>query len=106
MEKTMINAECHSGDFAVEVNFDATKWFEQATDKAIVDLIDCGWGGDYPADDVAMFMADDNQTIEDMFKYLELRNPIDCFGFECNVNPDDAMTWLKNNRPEIDLTEQ
>jgi len=100
----MIKAECHSDDFAVEVSFDATEWFERATYKAILDLISCGWGGDYPSDDVAIFMADKNQEIAYMFKYVELRSKIEHLGFECHVDEDDATEWIKSNKPSLPLT--
>jgi hypothetical protein len=92
----MIRAECHSDDFCVEVDFDATQWFEQASDDEIKALRDCDWGGDYPADEVAMFMAEHSQEVEDMFKYITLRHKLEHIGFECHVNPEDAERWLND----------
>ena len=59
----MICAECHSDDHNVEVAFDATRWFEQATDKQIAELAAVGWGGEYPADAVAEFMTDKSNEL-------------------------------------------
>lgn len=98
----MIRAECHSDDHVVEVAFDATIWFEQASDKEILDLAAVEWGGDYPADDVAIWMADRNGDIARMFTYLEMvagrRNSP---GFECHIDGMDAMGWLGEHRPHL-----
>jgi len=92
-----IQAECHSDDRLYEVVFDAKLWFDQASPQAIVDLIACGCRGDYPADDVAIFMADIDEDVAQMFRYLEILNGRvrDCIGFECSVNPDDIEKWMK-----------
>lgn len=102
----MIKAECHSDDRNVEIIFDATVWFEQAKDKAIIDLASCGWGGDYPADSVAEYMADHIEKIAFMFKYLEaIQNDWtkkDCHGFECHILDEKAANvWISKNRPQI-----
>lgn len=95
----MIKAECHSDDRCIEVNFDATPWFEQASEKEILDLANCGWRGDYPSDAVAHFMADLNDEVAEMFSYLGMRAKIETIGFECSVNSEDALIWLRANRP-------
>lgn len=94
----MIKAECHSDDYAVKVIFDATKWFEQASEKEINSLRDCDWGGDYPADEVAMFMAEHCNPLKEVFKYIELRYPIEHLGFECNVTEEEAEEWVNANK--------
>lgn len=43
-----IKAEVHTDDHIYEVNFDAEPWFAQASDKEILEVAECGWGGDYP----------------------------------------------------------
>ena len=101
----MIKAQCWSDDRCVEVDFDATEWFKQATTKEIIDLANCGWRGDYPSDAVAHYMAEHNKEVAEMFKYIEIRNksqiPDMMGGFECAVNEDDAMNWLTINRPHV-----
>jgi len=102
----MIKAECHSDDRNVEVSFDAVPWFKVASKEDIMELATCGWGGDYPADDVAIFMSDHEQPhIADMFKYLEIihgdPSKKDAQGFECHVDRDDALVWLKTNRSDV-----
>jgi hypothetical protein len=108
----MIKAECHSDDRNVEVSFDATPWFKQASDKDILDLANCGWGGDYPADEVAEWMAGDKgrrgvKRIAEMFKYLEIihgdPSKKNAQGFECHVDEEDARKCLAENRPKLVL---
>jgi len=98
----MIHAECHSDDHAVEVQFDATPWFHQATDDEILDLEACDWGYDYPADQIAIYMSTHNKEIEFMFAYVEARHKVyqDC-GFECQVNQEDAIEFLYHDRPGL-----
>lgn len=104
----MINAEVHSDDRAIEVTFDAEPYLAQASDADILALIDCGWGGDYPADDVARFFEDTNEEIHGMFHYLEtirgLRSHKDVCGFECHVDEKQAMAWVKAHRPHLVTT--
>jgi hypothetical protein len=98
----MIRAECHSDDYVYEVNFDATKWFQEATDQEIRDLAGCEWGGDYPADAVAQYFEDTNAEIGAMFDYLyRVRNQRDAPGFEVHVEEEDATRWLAENRPNL-----
>jgi hypothetical protein len=72
-----IKAECHSDDRAVEVDFDALVWFQNASDDEISNLIRCGFGGDYPSDEVAIWTAERNEDVATMFKYIEQRGKID-----------------------------
>jgi len=95
----MINAKCFSDDQRVEVNFDATPWFEQASEDQIKELATCEWGSNYAADDVALFMADINKKIQKMLDYCE-HHP-DQIGFECHVTSEDAIAWLRTERPLI-----
>lgn len=88
----MIRAECHSDDRRVEVDFDATPWFEVATGAEIRALAQCGHSADYPADRVAQHMASVNPAVKRLFDYLDIVG--DC-GFECYVNGEDAERWLQ-----------
>ncbi len=98
-----IPAECHSDDRNIECNFDAVQWMKDASDECIVELAKCGWGGDYPADEVAICQADLDKKVAEMFRYLEIikgdRTKKDVCGFECHVDEDKALAWLKTNRP-------
>jgi hypothetical protein len=93
----VIRAEVHSDDFVFKTNFDATRWFENASNEELINLINCGFGGDYPSDDVARYFAETNEDVADVFDYLNIK-PV---GFECHVNVDDAENWIKNNRPNL-----
>ncbi len=100
-----INAECHSDDRVREADFDATPWFRQASAESIAGLAACGWGGDYPADGVAHFMAEHNEEVGKVFQYLDLvSDKKDAPGFECHVDETDAMAWLRENRRAVSMT--
>jgi len=94
-----IPAEVHTDDHIISVDFDAEKWFEQATDDEIIDLIQCGFGGDYPADEVARRSSEWFPEIDKVFDH---RNPNeDLSGFECSVFESAAIKWLTTNRPDL-----
>ena len=103
MPDPMIKAKAHSDDYAVEVKFDAEKWLAQATDQEIIDLVRREFGGDYPADDVAIASADWSEELASMFTYIEARSRVETIGFECHVDENDAIAWIKANRPSIAL---
>lgn len=95
--RKMIKAEVHSDDYKATADFDATRWFEQASDEEILELAACDWGGDYPADDVARWFEDEDSEVERVFDYVDTAG----LGFECHVEVADAMDWVKANRPEL-----
>lgn len=99
----MINADTHTDDWAIEVKFDATPYFEQAPEEDLANLIECGFEDDEPADQVAIHLADTNDQIAAMFTYLEARNRASrkSIGFEVNVDPEQALDWIKQNRPSV-----
>lgn len=100
----MIRAEVHSDDHVFKADFDATKWFEQASDEEIIALILCGFGGDYPADAVAHFMAEHDSNVARVFQYLEFGPKMpdgDTVGFECHVSDSDASMWIQKHKPEL-----
>ncbi len=100
--RSAVWAEAHSDDYVVEIDFDAVPWFRQASDKEILALAECGWRGDYPADNVAKFF--DQMETKWLFEYLD-KDPTmpngDTVGFECSVDSSDAAAYLKANRPEL-----
>ena len=99
-----IPAEAHSDDRAIEAAFDALPWFSQASDQAILDLAACEWRGDYPADDVAIWTAEDdseNEGLTALFAYLPVVRKVRDVGFECSVESGPALAWLKANRPAL-----
>lgn len=103
-----IEAEAHSDDRAVEISFDALDWFRAASQKDIIELLKCdigasSIGGDYGSDAIAIFMAETNSDLADMFKYNEIRHRIDRdVGFECHVvDYESAIEYLCKSRPGI-----
>jgi len=98
----VIPAYCHTDDRRIDVEFDATPWFRQASNNEITDLAACGFGGDYPADEVAIWMADQHPGIANMFKYIEaVTTPRHSEGFECHVGEVAATAWVKRYRPYL-----
>ena len=101
----VIPAEAHSDDRVFEVPFDAQEWFKQAADEEILRLAESGWSGDYPADSVAHFMAERHPPLAKLFEYLEhiatLPSKKDLRGFECSVDDEAAMTWLRQFKTEL-----
>jgi len=109
----MIRARAWSDDHNVDVAFDATPYFQQASILDILHLASCGWSRDYPADAVAMYMADqpasDGQEghpgLHGLFQYLEIiaKDPMkkDCRGFECEIDRQDVLDWVGIHRPQL-----
>src|SRR5690606_31828960 len=75
----------------------------KAPDEDLARLIECGFSGDQPADQVAIELAESNPEIGAMFTYLEARNKASrkSIGLEVSVDPDEALSWLKQNRPSV-----
>jgi hypothetical protein len=97
----MIRAEVHDDEFRTSSRFDATAWFEQASDKEILDLAKIDWRGDQAADYVAEFFEGHHigtpETVDEVFKAV---NVLDT-GFEVSVEPEDAVRWVEANRPHL-----
>lgn len=100
-----VSATVHSDDRTHEVVFDAEPYLAQASDSQIEALIECGWGGDYPADEVAEFFQEDNERIAALFEHLhsirDRRSHKDMCGFECYVDGEQALAWVTANRPYL-----
>lgn len=100
MEPEYIHAEVHTDDFLIECEFDATPWFEAASDRAIVDLAACGYQNDYAADDVVLSYPNDLKPSRmlDLFHYIEIVGDI---GYEVSVDDDEALSWIYANRRHL-----
>ena len=97
--KTMtIAAEVHSDDHAIRSSFDAVAWFRTADAGAVASLAREDWSGCREADDVARAAEDAEPGVQGVLDYV--RN-IPGIGFECSVNGTQALSWLKENRPEV-----
>jgi hypothetical protein len=100
----MIHATCHTDDFLYDVAFDATPWFLQASDNQILALAAIDWGGDYAADEVALFTRHREENLKALFDYLDRQPRVggrDAVGFECHVDGDEAEAWLRQHRPTV-----
>lgn len=97
-----VKAKAHDDAYVNEVEFDAAPWFAQASDAEIIALRDIEWRGDEQADRVAIFFKDSSPGIADIMTFchatIRAARPV---GFECAVDEDTAMTWLKQHRPGL-----
>lgn len=96
-------ATAHTDDQAIIVQFDATPFFESASDELIGDLINDGFAGGYGADAVAQELQGQHRDLERMFWYLETINQRnrETVGYEVAVDADAAKQWLKLYKPYL-----
>jgi hypothetical protein len=78
------------------VTFDATAWFETASPAELRDLIECGFGGDYPADAVARHF---HGMHEEVTKTLDACDDSGT-GYEVHVEKVEAVAWLAMHRAD------
>lgn len=98
----VITAKCHTDDWVSKVDFDAASWFERATDEEITELAKCDWGGNYAADQVALGLQDELEALRHLFTYLQSVNDVGkTIGFECHVDPREALLWLEEHKPNL-----
>lgn len=102
-QETRVSANCYSDDRVIEVEtFDATPWFEQASDEEILALRRCGFGGDDAADRVAEYAATYDREVQAMFDHnATLPETIEARGFECYVDRNEAEAWIEAFRPSL-----
>lgn len=102
LEQQSIKARIYSDDHRLEKTFNAIEWFEQASEKQIIALAECNFGGDYPADAVGIFMAAKSKDVEDVFTYIKiLVGSKDAPGFEVHVDVNDGLAWIEENFEEL-----
>ncbi len=101
IKRDAVVARVWSDDQAFDIKFDAVPWLKEASDKDIVDLYQINFSRDYPADKVAQFMADHDERIAGLFKYLEALSGKEGMGFDVEVNADQMLLWLKLNKPRL-----
>ena len=85
--------------------FDATAWFEQASDEEIRQLFDGGLIGSYPSDAVAEFCAKDFPDLATLFDVMHRLRQAgnENLGFECAIDEEAARAWISANRPHFDI---
>jgi hypothetical protein len=100
-----IPAKMVTDDHVATVDFDASKWFMNASDSAIVALADAGWSACERADGVAEAFAagghHPDPGVVDVFGYLSLVQKFKTVGFECYIDQDAAMAWIQSRRPAL-----
>ncbi len=97
-------AEIHTDDRAFEVKFEATRYFEQASDEALKKLVYEGYGNCDSADLIGEWAADHNLKVAELFDYLGILNrhrATGDVGYEVTVNSQEAREWIKANRPSL-----
>ncbi len=85
-----VSATVTSDTTGTQVEFDAAPWFAQASNKEIRDLQAIDWAHDYAADAVAEHFRNANVDIRQILN--------EGGGFECRVDEDCAMAWLKQHK--------
>jgi len=78
------------------VKFDASLWFEKATDTDIVTLADDEWAMSDMADQVAKFCAATEPKLKTLFDELPKDGT-----FSCEVDSEQATEWIKKFRPDV-----
>lgn len=101
----MIRAKCHTADEAMQAEFDATPWFEDADSRAIILLAKQGWSASWVAD--ALEARSGYEALHELVRYarerleMESREDPSWPTFECRVDGAEAIAWLEQNRSDI-----
>lgn len=92
-----VTCEIYSDDRRYHLrDVDATPWFKQASVVDMLRLAECGYGGDYPADEVAHWLCATNGDVANLMDYV---THVPDMGFECRVNRDQARAWVAGALP-------
>lgn len=102
-EAPEVAASVHSDDRLYEAHFNAGMWLSRASDGEIRALHEIGFRGDYAADAVAEYFERTNPEIAAVFEYCRRSQAggREGVGFECVVDEEKAMEWLKAHRPNL-----
>jgi hypothetical protein len=99
-----VSAVTYSDDRVFQAEFDAARALAACDDACLQALADCGWGGDYAADDIARDAGAYDAQVKRVFDYLDLRPTAangDTIGFECRLNERDVKAWITAERPHL-----
>lgn len=100
-----ITAHARSDDGVVEVIIDAQPFLRQAEKEEIQGLIDCGWRGDYAADEIYHRACSAGcAEAKKLEAYLGLGPKMlngDDVGFEVSVDEEEVRAWISAHRPEL-----
>jgi hypothetical protein len=78
-------------------DFECQDWFKQASDEELLKCNRKEWGRDYEFDNIAKFMAASNPDLQEAFRVIQR----DEIGFQVWVIEDDAILWIRWNRPHL-----
>lgn len=98
-----VMAELWTDDRRCETSFDAQPYFQTASDKALREIKEVGFTGDYCTDAVAEHFKGSAlyPEIDEAFEYLShLPSRLDC-GFECRVSAEDYYRWMEAHKPAL-----
>lgn len=94
-------AYVHANNYFFDATFNATPWFEQASDEEIVTLASAGWTGE-AAESVAHFAEAYSEYVNIVLDYCRRKEsqgkPV---GFTVEIHPGTALEWVKQNRLHI-----
>ncbi len=104
-----VSAEARSDDGRIQIDFDATAWFEQASDEELEALARMGWCRGYEADAVARHFEEEDVRrgsrgeTKRLFDYLATEPTVggERVGFECSVNVAEAENWVFAHREDL-----
>lgn len=105
--RLLVPAHVATDDGLVKADFDAEDWFQNASDEDLFSLIDCEFGGDDIADDVARHFEGCNSGVSAVLAHsahmadVQRNSRSDLSGFECHVDEAAAKLWIASNRPEL-----
>lgn len=97
MNTTTVIATIHSDDHRLKAEFDCAPWLAAATDEEIADLWASDWSSCRAADRVALDIRPMPPEVNKLFDYCALADE----GYEVSVNEDQAIAWLRRNRPAV-----
>jgi hypothetical protein len=92
-----VSAKITSDDTVMNEDFDATAWFESASDAAIARLQKEHWRRSPAADNVAYALEHQVPEIAEVLKYV--RSQEEC-GFEVYIDEDEALQFIAMRRSE------
>ncbi len=97
-----VTARFFSDDHVFDFEFDASAWMAQAGDQALTAVFNCGFGGDYPTDDIGLWMeAQRDEEFVEAFVYINAIQKRKTLGFEVKVDGEDYCNWLQLHRPAL-----
>lgn len=99
----MVTAEFWTDDYVFETSFDATPYFEKASEKELLALMECDFSGDSASDAVAEHAATYTPKLQDAMNYIALHNKgaRDSIGFECSVDRKSFLVWMSGRRAAL-----